>query len=88
MEHSTGDVVHASPGVANGTVFVGRLSLSYKHWPQSSSPAAARNRVYMGSNEGKLMAIDRKAQKTAWVFQTDGSQKSGAGLTQADGRPN
>jgi len=63
------------------------FSLSLK-WPMFSSPAVAGTKVYIGSNEGKLIAIDTATQKTAWTFQTDGSRENGAAWTQADGGPN
>ena len=53
-----------------------------------SSPAIAGNTLYIGSDEGKLIAIDLTTQKPAWVFQTDGSRKNGAIYTKADGSPN
>ena len=43
--------------------------------------------LYMGSHEGKLIAIDLAAQKTAWTFQTDGSLQNGATYTKEDGTP-
>ncbi len=57
-------------------------------WPMFSSPAIAGNTLYIGSHEGKLIAIDLTTQKPAWVFQTDGSQKNGATYTKPDGSPN
>ena len=58
------------------------------HWPMFSSPSIAGNLLYLGSNEGKLTAIDLTAQKIAWIFQTEGSVKNGATYTKADGSPN
>jgi outer membrane protein assembly factor BamB len=58
------------------------------HWPMFSSPSIAGNLLYVGSNEGKLTAIDLTAQKVAWTFQTDGSVKNGATYTKPDGSPN
>ena len=63
------------------------MSLKYNRWPLFSSPAIAGNMLYMGSHEGKLMAIDLAAQKTAWTFQTDGSIQNGATYTKQDGTP-
>ena len=63
------------------------MSLKYNRWPLFSSPAIAGNMLYMGSHEGKLIAIDLAAQKTAWTFQTDGSIQNGATYTKADGTP-
>ena len=53
-----------------------------------SSPAIAGNTLYIGSHEGKFMAIDLTAQKVAWTFQTDGSRKNGPTYTKPDGSPN
>jgi outer membrane protein assembly factor BamB len=53
-----------------------------------ASPAIAGNILYIGSNEGKLFALDLADQKQVWVFSTDGSQKNGATYTKADGTPN
>jgi len=64
------------------------FSLEFKKWPLFSSPAIAGNVAYIGSNEGKLRAIDLTGQKVAWTFQTDGSRDNGAALTNADGTPN
>jgi eukaryotic-like serine/threonine-protein kinase len=63
------------------------MSLKYNRWPLFSSPAIAGNMLYMGSHEGKLIAIDLAAQKTAWTFQTDGSIQNGATYTKEDGTP-
>ncbi len=63
------------------------FSLKFKGWPLFSSPSIAGNMLYVGSNEGKFMAIDLSAQKPAWSFQTDGSQEHGATYTNPDGSP-
>jgi eukaryotic-like serine/threonine-protein kinase len=63
------------------------FSLSFHRWPLFSSPALAGNILYVGSHEGKVMAIDLTAQKTAWTFQTDGSRQNGATYTKEDGTP-
>ena len=57
-------------------------------WPMFSSPTIAGNTLYIGSHEGKLIAIDLTARKTAWIFQTDGSHQNGPTYTKADGTPN
>jgi len=62
--------------------------MSSKKWPMFASPAIAGSMLYIGSNEGKLFAIDLGSQKQAWVFSTEGSQKNGAAYTKADGTPN
>lgn len=63
------------------------FSLKFK-WPMFSSPAIAGDMLYMGTHEGKLIAIDLKAQKVAWEFQTDGSRQNGPTFTNPDGTPN
>jgi outer membrane protein assembly factor BamB len=57
-------------------------------WPMFSSPAIADETLYIGSHEGKLLAIDLASQKLAWSFQTDGSKQNGQTYTKADGTPN
>jgi len=64
------------------------FSMNFKTWPMFSSPALARNMLYLGSHEGKLIAIDLIAQRVAWTFQTDGSHENGATYTKPDGTPN
>lgn len=64
------------------------FSLDFKRWPMFSSPAIAGNRLYLGSHEGKLIAIDLPSQKVAWTFQTDGSKQNRAAYTKSDGTPN
>ncbi len=54
-------------------------------WPMFSSPAIAGDTLYIGSHEGKLLAIDLTAQKLAWSFQTDGSKQNGPTYTKPDG---
>ena len=56
-------------------------------WPMFSSPAIAGGTLYIGSHEGKLLAIDLTGQKLAWSFQTDGSKENGATYTKPDGTP-
>lgn len=56
-------------------------------WPMFSSPAIAGNMLYIGSHEGKLIAIDLAARKPAWIFQTDASRQNGPTYTKPDGSP-
>ena len=53
--------------------------------PRRRSPAAA---LYIGSDSGKLLALDLKTRQLAWTFATDGATQNGARLTKADGTPN
>lgn len=63
------------------------FSLSFK-WPMFSSPAVAGNMVYIGSDEGKLFAVDLVDRKLVWTFQTESSRKNGPALTDKEGKPN
>jgi len=56
-------------------------------WPLFSSPTIAGSTLYIGSEEGKLFAVNLTTQQAAWNFQTDGSKENGAALTRPDGRP-
>jgi outer membrane protein assembly factor BamB len=64
------------------------FSLNFKQWPLFSSPAIAGNIAYVGSHQGKLLAINLKSQKPAWTFETEASKKNGPAYTKADGTPN
>jgi len=64
------------------------FSSSFKHWPFFSSPALAGDFLYIGSHAGKVLAIDLKAGKLAWVFETDGAHQNGPTYTKVDGTPN
>src|SRR5258706_5796364 len=57
-------------------------------WPMFSSPAIAGNIAYLGSHQGKLLAIDVAAHKSAWTFETDAWRQNGPALTDANGKPN
>ena len=54
-----------------------QFSLSSRKWPMFSSPAIAGSTLFIGSNAGKLMAVDLGAQKIAWEFATESSKKNG-----------
>jgi outer membrane protein assembly factor BamB len=99
-----GSWVIGSPAVKDGTVYFAtsdsalfhaldaktgeeRFSLTFA-WPMFSSPTVAGQFVYLGSHEGKLLAIDVAARKLAWTFQTDASKQNGPALTLPDGKPN
>jgi outer membrane protein assembly factor BamB len=53
-----------------------------------SSPAISGDTLYIGSHEGKLLAVDLKNQKFAWTFETEASKASGPIYTKPDGSPN
>lgn len=64
------------------------FSLNFNHWPMFSSPALAGHYLYVGSDMGKLLAIDLEKRALAWEFVTDGARANAAALTKADGSPN
>ena len=64
------------------------FSLDFKHWPMFSSPAIAENMLYVGSQIGKLYAIDLGTHQIAWEFATEGNKRNGATYIKADGAPN
>jgi len=74
---------HALEAKTGASVF----NLEFKHWPMFSSPAIAGDFAYIGSHQGRLIAINLKTQKPAWSFDTDGSKKNGATYTKDDGSP-
>jgi eukaryotic-like serine/threonine-protein kinase len=63
-------------------------TIEYNHWPMFSSPAIAGNMLYLGSHQGRLLAIDLASRKPAWAFETDASKNNGPGLTDSKGAPN
>ncbi|HWZ98062.1 MAG TPA: PQQ-binding-like beta-propeller repeat protein [Candidatus Dormibacteraeota bacterium] len=63
------------------------FSIDFKHWPMFSSPAIAGDFAYIGSHDGRLLAISLKSQKLAWSFDTDGRKQNAATYTKEDGSP-
>jgi len=63
-------------------------TLDFNHWPMFSSPAIAGNMLYLGSHQGRLLAIDLSAKKLAWYFETEAAKQNGPALTDAKGAPN
>ena len=53
--------------------------------PVLASMALANGMLYMGNFAGKLTVIDVKAQKPAWVLETDGAKSNASSMTNADG---
>src|SRR5207245_2552726 len=64
------------------------FSLDFKHWVMFSSPAIAGDTLYIGSHQGRVNGVDLKAQKVAWIFETENSKKNGPTYTKPDGVPN
>jgi len=77
-------MVYALDAKAGAPIF----SLKFASWPLFSSPAIAGGILYIGSHQGKLIAIDLVTQKPAWTFETDASRQNGPALTKSDGTPN
>jgi len=50
-----------------------------------SSPALAGEMVYAGVSNGRLLAIDAKAGKLLWDFQTEGSKRDPLKMLKPDG---
>ena len=53
--------------------------------PVFASMALSKGNSYVGNFGGKLTAIDIKAQKPIWSFETDGAKQNAPALTNADG---
>jgi outer membrane protein assembly factor BamB len=62
--------------------------IDFNHWPMFSSPAIAGNMAYIGSHQGRLLAIDLASQKLAWAFATEAAKKNGPAFTDSKGAPN
>jgi eukaryotic-like serine/threonine-protein kinase len=63
------------------------FSLDFKHWPMFSSPALAGDFAYIGSHDGRLLAINLKSRNLVWSFDTDGRKQNAATYTKDDGVP-
>jgi eukaryotic-like serine/threonine-protein kinase len=63
-------------------------STTLNHWYLYSSPAIAGGTMYVGSTQGKLVAIDLASYSPAWTFETDGMKQHGPTYTNPDGTPN
>jgi glucose dehydrogenase len=72
----------------DGKTGVELFTLEYHRWPMFSSPAIAGHMLYLGSHQGRLLAIDLTSQKPAWTFETEASKKNGPALTDPKGAPN
>ncbi len=57
-------------------------------WPFFASPSIAGKLLFLGGQDGILRVIDIDTRKTAWTFQTEGSQKNLATYSKPDGTPN
>jgi len=43
--------------------------------------------MYLGSHQGRLLAIDLSKQKLVWFFETDAAKKNGPAQTNDKGAP-
>jgi outer membrane protein assembly factor BamB len=73
---------HAVDAKSGAEIFSLKLT-----WPMFASPAIAGDLLYQPSHDGKLHAIDLKAQKPVWEFQTEGSRQNLAAFSKPDGTP-
>jgi eukaryotic-like serine/threonine-protein kinase len=80
---SDSGLLYSLDAKSGGVVF----SLNFKHWPMFSSPAISGDTLYIGSHQGKLFAVDLKARKLAWTFETGNSKRIGPTYTNPDGTP-
>ena len=96
--------VIGTPAVRDGMVYVGtsdssrfmaldaktgRLRFNLKTGAYMfSSPALAGDLAYLGNHNGHLYAIDAKAGKVVWDFQTEASKKDPMKVLNADGTLN
>ena len=62
-------------------------SLGFHHWYLYSSPAIAGSMLYIGSTQGKLVAVALGDLKPIWMFDTDAWKQRGASYTKPDGTP-
>ena len=76
-------LLHALDARTGAEVF----TLDFNRWPMFSSPAIAEKMMYLGSHQGRLLAIDLCKQKLAWFFETDAAKKNGPALTNDKGAP-
>jgi outer membrane protein assembly factor BamB len=102
--NNKGSWVIVSPAIQNGKIYFATSDSALFHaldaksgaelftlkftWPMFGSPAIAGDLLYQPSEDGKLYAIDLKAGKRAWEFQTESSRQNLAALSKPDGMPN
>jgi eukaryotic-like serine/threonine-protein kinase len=80
---SDSGLLHALDAASGAALF----QLDFHHWPFFSSPALARGVLYIGSDSGKLIAVDLKRRAVAWSFATESSAQKLATYSQPDGSP-
>lgn len=63
-------------------------SLSFNRWYLYSSPALSGNTLYIGSTQGKLVAVGLTEMKPVWSYETDASKLHSTEFVKPDGTPN
>jgi outer membrane protein assembly factor BamB len=102
--NNKGSWVITSPVVSDGQIYFATSDSAILHilnalngtpvdsiafqWPFFGSPSIAGTTLYLGGQDGKLLAIDLRSRKIAWTIQTDGSRANLAARSNADGSPN
>jgi outer membrane protein assembly factor BamB len=102
--NNKGSWVITSPIVRNGKIYFATSDTALLHvlnaadgspvqsmhfsWPIFASPSIAGDTLYLGGQDGKLVAVDLSAWKIAWTFQTEASKKNLAAMSKPDGKPN
>jgi len=102
--NNKGSWVITSPVVRDGKIYFATSDTALLHvlnaadgtpvdslkftWPIFASPSIAGSLLYLGGQDGKLVAIDLPTWKIAWTFQTEASQKNLPALSKPDGKPN
>jgi eukaryotic-like serine/threonine-protein kinase len=85
----TGDVVHASPAAADGTLYVGSWDGFF--YALDATTGNERWRYKTGEDHDIYNQVgiqsDLAAQRVAWSFQTNGAKQNGATCTKPDGSP-
>jgi eukaryotic-like serine/threonine-protein kinase len=77
-------LLHALDGRSGAELF----TLDFHRWPMFSSPALSGNMLYLGSHQGRLLAVDIAARRLAWSFETESAKANGPALTTEKGEPN
>ena len=69
---------------AAGQIF----SLDFKHWPFFSSPTLAGRLLYIGSHQGRVLAVDLKTNRSPGHSRPTAHGRTEPTYTNADGTPN
>ncbi len=84
-----GSWVINSAAIRDGKVYFGTSDTGMLNaLDGKTSPAIAGNMLYLGSHQGRLLAIDLATQKLAWSFDTEAFKNNAPALTDSKGAPN